>query len=532
MTGNSRFYVTTAIPYVNAEPHLGHALELVQADVLARHRRLRGQRVRFLTGTDDNALKNVTAARAAGVPVAEFVARNAARFCELREPLALSFDDFIKTSADPRHRPGVARLWRQCADRGDFYRRRYRGRYCAGCEQFYASEELAGGVCPEHGLVAEPVTEQNWFFRLSRYTGELLDALESGRVRIEPATRRNEVLAFVRAGLRDFSVSRPASRAHGWGIPVPGDPDQIIYVWWDALANYVTSLGYGGADDQPYQDWWVNSAERVHVIGKGITRFHAVYWLALLLAAGQPLPTAVYVHEYLSVDGAKLSKSTGNAVLPGELVSRFGTDAVRWWLLREVARHGDTDFTIERLVHRANGDLANGLGNLQQRTLTLVHKYRHGRIAPLPASPAATAGPAALGSDLVTACQTLPHRIDQALGRFDFCAATDAIWSVVQAGNRFAESERPWALARRADRDAVTRLDEVLDVLTGACRSLAAELEPFLPTGSVALRRQFHTRHGAIAAPAPVFARLQAAIPGPVPASAHQYPPRFAPGTG
>jgi len=284
-------------------------------------------------------------------------------------------------------------------------------------------------------------------------------------------------------------------------------------VWWDALANYVTALGYGGADEQPYQDWWVNSAERVHVVGKGITRFHAVYWLALLLAAGQPLPTAVYVHEYLSVDGAKLSKSAGNAVSPEELASRFGTDAVRWWLLREVARLGDTDFTAERLVHRANSDLANGLGNLQQRTLTLVHKYRHGRIAP-----PAPASPAALGSELSLACQALPHRIDQALARFDFRAATAAICSVVQAGNRFAETERPWELARRAergDRAAATRLDEVLGVLTGACRTLATEAGPFLPGGSATLSEQLSPQHGAIAPPVPVFARQQP-LPDPL----------------
>jgi hypothetical protein len=321
MTAYGNFYITTAIPYVNAEPHLGHALELVQADAAARHRRLRGQPVRFLTGTDDHALKNVAAARAAGLAVREFVDANAARFRGLREPLGLSFDDFIRTSADARHRAGVEHLWRQCAERGDFYLRHYRGLYCRGCEQFYAPAELDHGVCAEHHAAPEPVAEQNWFFRLSRYTGRLLHALQSGRVRVEPATRRNEVLAFIRAGLADFSVSRPAARAHGWGIPVPGDPGQIIYVWWDALANYITALGYGSGDELRYRDWWANSGERVHVIGKGITRFHAVYWLALLLSAGQPLPTAIYVHEYLSADGAKLSKSAGNAVSPTILLA-------------------------------------------------------------------------------------------------------------------------------------------------------------------------------------------------------------------
>jgi methionyl-tRNA synthetase len=504
MAANGNFYITTAIPYVNAEPHLGHALGLVQADVLARHRRLRGQPVRFLTGTDDHALKNVTAARAAGVEVREFVDRNAARFRGLREPLALSFDDFISTSADARHRAGVERLWRQCADRGDFYLRHYEGLYCPGCEQFCAPAELEHGLCPEHRRAPEPVTETNWFFRLSRYTGELLGALQSGRVRVEPATRRNEVLAFIRAGLADFSVSRPAARANGWGIPVPGDPGQVIYVWWDALANYITALGYGGGDERPYRDWWVNSGERVHIIGKGVTRFHAVYWLALLLSAGQPLPSAIYVHEYLSVNGAKLSKSAGHAVSPCELASRFGTDAVRWWLLREVARSGDTDFTVERLVKRANGDLANGLGNLQQRTLTLVHRYRHGQIAD-------PGGASSLGAELAGACQALPHLIDDALARFDFRAATGAIWSVVQAGNRLVETQRPWELARRqgqGDHAAAARLDELLGVLAGACRVLATELEPFLPAGSAALGRQFGTDGGVAAPLAPVFPRL------------------------
>jgi methionyl-tRNA synthetase len=502
MTTDERFYITTAIPYVNAAPHLGHALELVQTDVLARHRRLRGQPVRFLTGTDDNALKNVTAARTAGVDVRAFVDGNANRFAALRDPLALSFDDFIRTSADPRHALGVERLWRECAASGDFYQRRYEGLYCAGCEQFYPPAELVDGRCPEHRVAPELVAEENWFFRLSRYTDRLLDVLESGQVRIEPAARRNEVLAFVRSGLVDFSVSRPAARAGGWGIPVPGDPDQVVYVWWDALTNYVTALGYG-ADDPDYERWWVGSAERVHVIGKGIVRFHAVYWLALLLSAGLPLPTAVFVHDYLTVDRAKLAKSAGNAIDPTELVDRYGVDAVRWWLLREVARVGDTDFTVERLVARTNLDLANALGNLVNRTLTLVHKYRDGQVPePLHADEAAR---------LANACAELAGRIDRALGHFDFRAATDALWSVVDEGNRLVEAERPWELARAertGDWSATARLDAVLASLVGACRVLAIELQPFLPTGAQRLRDQLLSGDR-VGPPQPAFPRLE-----------------------
>ncbi|MEU8814915.1 methionine--tRNA ligase [Actinoplanes sp. NPDC048796] len=488
-------YFTTAIPYVNAAPHLGHALELVQADVLARHARSRGRPVRFLTGTDDNALKNVAAARAAGVDVRAFVEGNAARFAGLREPLALSFDDFISTSSDPRHAAGVERLWRRCAAAGDFYRRRYEGLYCAGCEQFYPEAELAGGLCPEHRTAPETVAEENWFFRLSRYTDQLLEILESGRVRVEPRARRNEVLAFVRAGLADFSVSRPAARAGGWGIPVPGDPDQVVYVWWDALANYVTALGYG-TGDPAYERWWVDSAERVHVIGKGIVRFHAVYWPALLLSAGLPLPTAVFVHDYLTVDGAKLAKSAGNAVDPAGLADRYGGDAVRWWLLREVARTGDTDFTLDRLIHRADTDLANGLGNLVNRTLTLVHKYRAGQVPP--------------GARLSGASATLAARIDRTLGNFDFRAATDALVSVVDEGNRLVEGTRPWELAR-AERDgdgsATELLDTVLATLVATCRLLATESQPFLPQGADRLRTQLASG-SRVGHPVPAFPRL------------------------
>jgi methionyl-tRNA synthetase len=456
----SSFYVTTAIPYVNAAPHLGHALELVQADALARHRRGRGDDVRFLTGTDDNALKNVTAARAAGVPVRNFVAANAARFAALRGPLSLSFDDFISTSTDPRHAAGVRRLWEECAH--DFYRRGYEGLYCAGCEQF-----LDGSSCPEHPGPPTPVSEENWFFRLSRYQDRLLALLESRELDVVPDSRRNEVLAFVRAGLRDISVSRPAARAEGWGIPVPGDPSQVIYVWWDALANYVTALGFGSS----YDRWWAG-AERVHVIGKGIVRFHAVYWAALLLSAGRPLPSRIFVHDYLTVEGAKISKSGGTAVDPAELVADFGSDAVRWWLLREPVLTSSTDFTVERLVRRSNQDLSNGIGNLSKRVAGL------------------SAGSASTGFGLAA---DLPGRIDDALAAFDFRGATEAIVEVVVRANRLIETERPWELSGLAR-------GRVLDTLLGTVQVLAAELSPFLPDGAARLQ--------AGAASTPAFPRL------------------------
>lgn len=242
---NERVYLSTTIPYVNGPPHLGHALEFVQADVLARHYRLAGDEVRFQTGTDDNSLKNVLAAEAEGIAASELVDRNAAVFAGLREPLGLSFDDFIRTSSDPRHRPGVERLWRACLASGDLYQKDYSGLYCVGCEQFYKPAELPGGRCPEHGTRPTEVTEENWFFRLSRYAGQLHDLISSGQLRIEPAARRNEVLRFIAGGLEDFSASRSVGRARGWGIPVPDDPGQVIYVWWDALGNYITALGYG-----------------------------------------------------------------------------------------------------------------------------------------------------------------------------------------------------------------------------------------------------------------------------------------------
>ncbi|MEV6009193.1 methionine--tRNA ligase [Streptomyces sp. NPDC051976] len=510
--GEQRYYVTTTIPYVNARPHLGFALELVQADVLARHRRQVGDRVRFLSGTDDNSLKNVLAAEAAGIGVQEFVDRNAAAFAALREPLALSFDDFIRTSSDPRHRAGVERLWRECAAAGDLYRKHYEGLYCVGCEQFYAPDELADGRCPEHGTEPRQVAEENWFFRLSRYGDALHELITSGRLRIEPASRRNEVLGLIAGGLHDFSVSRSHSRARGWGIPVPDDTGQVVYVWWDALGNYVTSLGYG-AGGAEYDRWWAGAGggRRVHLVGKGVLRFHAVYWPAMLLSAGLPLPTDVLVHDYLTVDGRKISKSGAGAggrtsVDPVELVAAYGADAVRWWLLRDVPRVGDADFTVERLVGRADADLAGGLGNLVKRVVTMVHRYRGGIV------PGGGVADDASTEALGAVRRDAPGAIAAALEDFDFRRAAAALWTVVEEANRCIEGTRPWELAaaeRAGDAAATPRLDAALAALIGACRDLGTYLAPFLPGAAAAITAQCAAPSGGLLpSPVPLFPRL------------------------
>jgi len=518
-----RVYLSTTIPYVNARAHLGHALELVQADVLARHHRRAGDQVRFQTGTDDNSLKSVLAAEAEGIAVAAFVDRNAAAFAALREPLALSFDDFIRTGSDPRHRPAVERLWHAVAASGDLYLRQYEGRYCVGCEQFYRPAELPGGVCPEHGTRPELVAEKNWFFRLSRYAGQLHDLISSGRLRIEPAARRNEVLGFIEGGLEDFSASRSTARARGWGIPVPGDPGQVIYVWWDALDNYISALGYG-TGSQDYRRWWTGAGRRVHLVGKGVLRFHAVFWPAILLSAGQPLPTDILVHDYLTLDGSKISKSRpggrGGPGSPGAaqtadpvaLAARYGTDALRWWLLREVPRVGDVDFTAARLITRANDELANDLGNLISRVVTLVHRYRQGEV-PRPA-----AWPAADGRALIDVRDHVSERAAAGVAGYDFRAATAAIWRLVEEANRYVDRAEPWRLARAergGEPGAGEALDGCLALLAGTCQELGRELAPFVPGLAARIAAACDDSAGRLPPAAPVFPRLELARTGP-----------------
>ncbi|MEO7000859.1 MAG: methionine--tRNA ligase [Ktedonobacterales bacterium] len=483
------WYITTAIPYVNAKPHLGFALEIILTDALARYHRLNGEDTRFLTGTDDNSLKNVQAAEREGLPTQELVNRNAAAFEALRGPLSLSFDDFIRTSSDPRHRAGVEKLWEACARNGDIYTRPYRGLYCVGCEQFYTEAELVDGNCPEHLTPPEVVEEENYFFRLSRYGDQLRDLITSDKILVTPQTRKNEVLAFINSGLEDFSVSRSQARARGWGIPVPGDASQVMYVWFDALGNYITALDY--ADEGPlYRRYWLENSHRTQVIGKGILRFHAVYWPAMLLSAGAPPPTAVFTHGYITVEGQKMSKSLGNILDPVALAEQYGADPLRYYLLHEVPPTEDGDFRLERFLRVNNTDLADRLGNLVNRVVSMVGRYYGGSV-PTAVEAAATVDDAAL----IETAQGLGGRVDAAMQRFAPRDALTAIWELVDAANKYVEVSEPWTLAKRRSKGADeqersgadARLATVLYNLIECIRIVGAACMPFLPTAAQAI---------------------------------------------
>jgi methionyl-tRNA synthetase len=481
------WYITTAIPYVNGKPHIGHAQEFILTDSLARYHRLKGEDAWFLTGTDENAFKNVQSAEQEGIPTRELVDRNAQHFYNLRTVLNLSFNDFIRTSAEPRHLAGVEKLWRACDENGDIYKRPYSGLYCFGCEQFYTESELVNGLCPEHLTAPTLIEEENYFFRLSRYADRLQELIASDQLQILPQKRKNEVLSFIRGGLNDFSISRSRARAHGWGIPVHGDPDQVIYVWFDALGNYITALGY--ADDAPtYERYWVHNPHRVHVIGKGVIRFHAVYWPAMLLSAHVPLPTSILVHDYITLNGSKISKSLGNTVDPVEVVERFGTDALRYYLLREIPSTEDGDFTIERFDRAYNGDLADQLGNLLNRVVSMVGRYYSG-VVPAP-------GPLErVDRGLVDKAQSLHGRVDAALARFALHEALDAIWDLVGAANKYVADVEPWTLAKLRNSEgegshAGERLSAVLYNLVEVLRLVACNCAPFLPATSEGIAKQ------------------------------------------
>lgn len=482
--GNRRpYFISTAIPYVNARPHVGHALEFVLTDAYARYQRQQGRDVFFLSGSDENSLKNVQAADKEGITPQALVDRYVRAFQEMCRAMNISNDDFIRTSVDPRHFTGARKIWLAMAAAGDLYTKSYRGLYCVGCEQFYDEEELVDGRCPEHGTVPDLVEEENWFFRLSRYGDRLHSLIARDELTVVPATRRNEVLRFIESGLEDFSVSRSRARARDWGVEVPGDPGQVMYVWVDALANYITALDY--AEDGPrYRRYWVSAPDRVHVIGKGILRFHAIYWPAMLLSAGAPLPTHIVVHGYLTAGGQKISKSLGNVIDPLDVVARYGADALRYYMLRDFSPFGDGDFTWEKLAARYRADLANDLGNLLNRSVSMLGRYRGGVV------PAGTAV-GAWESELATLADDVAARVAEAMAGFDPQSALAAIWELVTRANGYVEQTAPWALARAERAGASTeRLDAVLSTLAATLARLSWLIEPFLPDTAKAMAAQ------------------------------------------
>src|SRR3989338_3769230 len=341
-SSKAKFYITAAIPYVNARPHIGHAQEFTQTDAIARYHRRKGEEVLMLSGSDENALKNVQAAQNAGVPVQQFVDEISKIFLDLAEKLGITFDVFQKGS-DKKHYKSSQKLWELCEKAGDIYKKSYEGLYCVGCEAFYTEDELnPDSECFEHpGRKLEKVSEENYFFRLSKYQDKLIAIIEKDELKIIPQTRKNEVLAFLKEPLQDISISRTNERAKNWGVPVPRDETQRIYVWFDALNIYQSGVGFG-LDEETYKKWWPAD---VHVIGKGIIRFHAVYWPAFLLSAGLPLPKTIFVHGYITVGGQKMSKTLGNVVDPFQLIEKYGAEALRYYLLREIPPTEDGDFT-------------------------------------------------------------------------------------------------------------------------------------------------------------------------------------------
>jgi methionyl-tRNA synthetase len=486
MDQKSPFYITCAIPYTNAPAHIGHALEFVQSDVLARYHRDLGEDVLLSHGADEHGSKNYKTALELGIDPQAFADDITPKFIKIHEALNISYDRFVRTTSS-EHKKSAQALWKKLEASGDIYKSKYEGLYCVGCETFVTDGQAREnkGICPIHEKPYEKLVEENYFFRLSKYLTEIEEAIKTDRIRIVPVTRKHEALALIGEGLSDLSASRPVASLP-WGVPVPSDKDQVMYVWFEALMYYLTALSYPGGDVEHY---W---PAQIQVIGKDILRFHALIWPAILLSAGLDLPKALSVHGFVSSAGKKMSKSLGNTIDPFEAVEQYGADAFRYYLLRHIPAHDDGDFTWEKFEQSYNSELADDLGNLVFRTASMVSRYQDGAIGQVPEA------------------EHDVSRYHEALENFQFDRALETVWEQIHSLNQYIEEEKPWELAKE-DKD---HLSEVLGYLVGSLLQIAQLLDPFLPATAQQIREGF--KDGVISPELkPLFPKIYKYTPDP-----------------
>jgi len=475
---SKKFYITTPIYYVNARPHIGHAYTTIACDTIARRQRMLGAGTFFLTGTDEHGQKIERAAQAAGKTPQQLTDEVSAEFRALWDRMGLTYDDYICTTSD-KHKRGVQELFRRIRDNGYIYKGRYTGQYCV-FDELYVDAVGPGAPCPECGRPTETVEEENYFFKLSAFQDKLIKLYTEQPDFIRPETRRNEVMSFVRSGLRDLSISRST---FAWGIPVPDDPKHVIYVWLDALANYITALGFGSPDTTLYDKFWPAD---LHMIGKEIVRFHCVYWPAFLMAAGLPLPRGIMAHGWLLFEENKMSKSRGNIVRAETILDVLGADALRYFLLREIVFGQDGSFSFDALVQRYNADLANGLGNLASRTLTMITRYFRGEV-PYPSHTAshtrAEDAIAETARKVIADCGTL-------FDEYQFSRALETAWGLVAAVDKYIVENEPWALGEKRDEASLSRLATVLYTSAEALRVVTALAHPVIPEATAKIWAQ------------------------------------------